>query len=104
MQKIEILGNLGNDVAIRNGVEGKQFNSFQVAVNTFMGQTQWYSVLMPRREKMEPHLTKGTKVYLRGDLSVSIDTLKDGRQVLNMDIFAKEIELCGTRESAPDVQ
>ena len=94
MQKIEIIGNLGGDTARRNGADGKSFLSFQVAVST-QNTTNWYGVLMPYKERIEPYLTKGAKVFVRGDLKINVHTLNDGRQVVDLDIFAKEIELVG---------
>lgn len=94
MQKLEIIGNLGGDCAVRNGADGKMFDCFQVAVSE-KNATTWYGVIMPRRENMEQYLVKGAKVYVRGDLRVMVNTLKDGRQVIDLDIFAKEIELVG---------
>jgi single-stranded DNA-binding protein len=97
MVKIELIGNLGAPAVVRTGNDGKQYNAFQVAVSYGSNQTQWFGILTPRRERMEPFLTKGAKIFVRGDLSVSFKTLQDGRQVVDFDIFAKELELVGAK-------
>lgn len=97
MVKIELIGNLGANVAVRTGQDGKQYNAFQVAV-TQNGETQWFGIIMARRERMEQYLTRGQKVYIRGDLTVTFKTLNDGRNVVDFDVFAKEIELVGGKK------
>lgn len=100
MQKIEIIGNLGGNCARRNGADGKQYLAFQVAVTNAKGATTWYGCITPLRERIEQYLVKGTKVYVRGDLNINAHTLSDGRQVVDTDIFAKELELVGVKQDA----
>lgn len=97
MFSVQIIGNIGGSCAIRTGQDGKSYNSFQVAVNSG-NSVQWFGVLMHRREKLEPYLTKGQKVYVRGDLHVRVNQTE--KQIfVDLDIFAHEVELCGANSN-----
>lgn len=104
MFKIEIIGNLGADCAVRNGKDGKTYNAFQVAVSMPNNQTIWFGVLHNRRENLEPYLKKGVKIFIRGDLRFTAKTLDNGTSVFDLDIFAKELELVGGNPTNSQIQ
>lgn len=93
MISLEFIGNLGFDAKIR-AINGKDYLAFPVGCATGYGErkgTQWIDVLY-RNTKLEQYLTKGTKVFVRGNPSFSI--YKDSVQV---SVFADSIELLSSR-------
>ena len=79
MLKAEIIGNLGQDAIIRN-YNGKKFISFSIAHSetytnqdgTRVEKTVWISCLKFGESKILQYLTRGTRVFVRGDLSTNL--------------------------------
>jgi single-strand DNA-binding protein len=80
MQTIQIVGYLGRDAEIREfaGNPDKKFVVFSTAVSRKQkngeSKTTWYFCTIPHREngKLAESLTKGKKVFVRGELSASV--------------------------------
>lgn len=67
------VGNIGNDAETRSAGDSKVTN-FSVAVSQGFGEqrtTAWYRVDLwgARGEKLQQYLTKGTKVFVSGELT-----------------------------------
>jgi len=74
MKAITIAGNIGRDAVVRTTGQGKKVAGFSVAVDDGFGEskrTLWFDCAIwgERGEKMAPHLTKGSKITVSGDLS-----------------------------------
>lgn len=95
MLRLEAIGNLGAD-AKKKVIESREYVSFDVAVSRRdkAGQehTTWVSVLS-RNEAILPYLKKGTKVFVRGYLSVSTYKTSTGISLPSISVSASEIEL-----------
>lgn len=119
MLKLSVIGNLGADARLQETINGK-FIAFNVAhtnkrTDRSTGQvvenTQWVScTLNGENHGVFPYLTKGTKVYVDGDLSLRSFTGQDGLQHVGLNLFVRNIELCGStfndalrREGAKEV-
>ena len=111
MFKCEVIGNIGADVEIKES-NGSKFAAFRVAhsesYNDASGQkhevTQWIDVILNDVEsKLIQYLTKGTKVYVRGNARVRAYSSRTARAfVAGVTINAVEIELCGgVRDEVP---
>lgn len=102
MLRLEAIGNLGAD-AKKKVIESREYVSFDVAVSRRdkAGQehTTWVSVLS-RNEAILPYLKKGTKVFVRGYLSVSTYKTSTGISLPSISVSASEIELL----SSPKVE
>jgi single-strand DNA-binding protein len=104
MLKGELVGNLGAD-AKEIQDNNRVFVSMNVAssyrrLDPQTGQpidvTQWVSVTLPREGgNLLPYLKKGTKIFVRGNLSTRIYMGHDGLNHSGINISASEIELCG---------
>lgn len=112
MQKLEIIGNLTADPAVRtvNMATGSvTVCSFDVAVNRRNSngkQTDYFRVNAWRGlgETCYKYLRKGSKVYASGTVSCRAYTNKDGKLVASMDITADDIEfLSSSRANGNDV-
>lgn len=73
MQKVTLIGNLGKDPEERATANGNKVTTFSLAVSVKKDVTVWYQIniwedKMPLFEGILPHLRKGSKVCIIGDL------------------------------------
>lgn len=97
MQKIEIIGTIGQDAAVKS-ISEKQYTSFSVAVSrknkNGERKTTWFDVMMSGTVLLQ-YITKGTKVYLEGEPTCSAYMNKENKPVANITVWARNIEFCG---------
>ena len=107
MLQIEVIGNLGGDAEIKE-FGGKKYVSMNVAHSekrkdtngTNVETTTWVSVLMyGDGGSLIQYLKKGTKVFLRGRLVAKAYNDKSGNPLPALNMYASEINLCGTKSS-----
>lgn len=94
MQQIQIIGNLGKDAEVVN-IAGKDYTKFSVGVTEKKKNEQvttWYYVLYQGTQILQ-YLLKGTKVFVHGNLVLSLYTSKTGESQMNASIYASRIEL-----------
>lgn len=95
MLRLEAIGNLGAD-AKKKVIDSREYTAFDIAVSkkdkTGQEHTTWVSVLS-RNEAILPYLKKGTKVFVRGYLSVSTYKTSTGISLPSISVSASEIEL-----------
>lgn len=107
MLKGHIIGNLGAD-AERRVANGREFVSFRVAhsekrTNRQTGEvterTEWISCILDGSAgNLFQYLTRGTKLYVEGDLSARVYTSsRDGKTYAGFECRVRHIELCGVR-------
>lgn len=104
MLKIEMIGNLGADVEVRD-VNGSKFASFRMAhTDKWTNQngeekesTIWVDVTVNNTEsKVLQYLKSGVKVFVRGIGRLRVySSQKDRCMKAGLTIIANEIELCG---------
>lgn len=109
---VEIIGNLGADAVVKE-FGGQKFISFSVAHTEKYtdGQgvkherTTWVSCLRYGESAVLNYLKKGTRVFLRGDLSAKIYEAGNGPQV-GISCRVRELELLGggSREEQTEAQ
>lgn len=104
MERIEITGNLGANAEFRNenGNEFVKFNvgctdRYEKADGSKVERVTWYScILNGRQEKLLPYLTKGTKVYVRGEIKLRVfSSEKDRMMKAGANVTVRELELIG---------
>lgn len=112
MQLIQIIGNLGEDVQIRE-VSGRKFASFRVACTEKIQRgdetlevTTWYSCSYNRPEsKVMQYLVRGAKVFVQGLPSYAIyDSATYHCKMIDVRIFVDRIELCGSKPQQGQAQ
>lgn len=104
MLQCEIIGNIGNDAEIKD-FGGKKYVSFNVAhserkkdANGFTQITTWISVLWyGEGGGIFQYLKKGSKVFVRGHLSVKTYQDRGGTTQVAINVNANEVVLCGTK-------
>lgn len=105
MLAVEVIGNLGADAVIRE-FSGQKFISFSVAhtesYNNAQGQKQerttWVSCLKYGESAVLNYLKKGTRVFVRGELSTKIYEASGSSQV-GVNCKVKELQLLGGSKS-----
>jgi single-strand DNA-binding protein len=100
MNSFNCAGNLGRDAEIKTLPSGSQLLEFTIANSVGYAdkkQTIWIRCLMYglRGEKLAQYLTKGTKVWVTGELSIRDYTAKDGTQKYSVELNTRDIELLG---------
>jgi single-strand DNA-binding protein len=111
MLVLELIGNLGGDAVIKE-FSSQKYISFSVAhtesYNDAQGQkherTTWVSCLKYGESGVLPYLKKGTRVFVRGDVSTKI---YDSNGTLQVGISCKvrELQLLGGNNgNKPDQQ
>ncbi len=105
MLAIEVIGNLGADAIIRE-FSGQKFIAFSVAhtesYTNAQGQKQerttWVSCLKYGESAVLNYLKKGTRVFVRGELSAKIYEANGSPQV-GVNCKVKELQLLGGNKS-----
>lgn len=103
MLRLEIIGHLGANAELKT-TNGQNFYSLNIAhsvkrTSTTTGETTeettWVSATIGWDVKnLAGFLTRGTKVYVRGNLTTRIYTGHDGEKHTGLNISVSEIELC----------
>ena len=105
MIKVEIIGNLGADAQMQV-YNGNKYVSFRIAntdswtdkaTGEIKKSTQWVScTLNGDGGALTPYLKKGTKVFVRGNAQfVVFSSAKSHQMEVGVNLFVREIELCG---------
>lgn len=94
MLKAEIVGNIGQDARSKT-INNKEYTEFSVAHSQGKGSdTIWVNVLMfGDGGTLRQYLRKGAKVFVRGDLSLSVYAPRDGQAKAEATIWGREIEV-----------
>lgn len=103
MQKVTLIGNLGRDPEEKTTSNGKKFISISLGVNSSKNETTWYQCniwedRLPLFSGMLPHLKKGSRVLVMGDLSqMSTYEAKDGTTKVSCKVNPFSITFVGAK-------
>ncbi len=107
MLKAIIIGNVGSDATIKT-FGGVNYISFSVAhTNSFINEsgekvenTQWVSCLrrVSDNSTLVNYVTKGSKVYVEGNLSAKVYESSYGTQEVSLSCRVSHLELLGSRQ------
>lgn len=111
MNKVIIIGNLGQDPEMRYSASGNPLTRFSVATNrrytTASGeqqeQTEWFNCTAFGRlaETCNQYLTRGQQVYIEGRLSTRQYDRRDGTPGFSLDVFVTDMHFLGRRDEQP---
>ena len=111
LNRMIVIGNLGNDPEMRYTPDGTPVTSFRMATNrrytTSAGEareeTEWFTVSAWRRlaEQTNQYLTKGRKVYVEGRLQSRPWTGNDGQPRAGNEIVADRVVFLDSVGSGP---
>ena len=77
-----VVGHLGRDAELQQRDGSSSALKFSVADTNYKKVTTWYECTMwgKRAEKLATHLNKGTKVMIRGEISLNKYSGRDGQE------------------------
>ena len=111
INKVILVGNLGNDPEVRATASGARIANISVAttdswMDKTSGQkqerTEWHRVVFFNRlaEIVEQYLTKGSQVYVEGRLQTRKWQDQNGQDKYTTEIVASEMQMLGGRGSS----
>ena len=105
--KVQLIGNVGNEPEITNLESGKKVAKFSIATNEFYKNsegekeqnTQWHNVVAWGKiaEIIEKYVGKGKGVALEGKLTSRSYETKEGEKRYVTEVVANEILLLGIK-------
>jgi single-strand DNA-binding protein len=105
--KVQLIGNLGNDPEIITMESGKKLAKFSIATNdTYKNaqgeritDTQWHNVVAwgKTADIIESYVTKGKEVAVEGKLSHRSYDDKDGNKRYTTEVVCSELLLLGNK-------
>jgi len=105
--KVQLIGNVGNDPEITSLKSGKKVARFSMATNeTFKNnegervqQTDWHNVVIWGKlvDIVENYVTKGKEIALEGKLTSRSYETKEGEKRYVTEVVASEILLLGSK-------
>lgn len=112
INKVILIGNLGNDPEVRHLESGTAVAKMSVATNEsyrdkageWQTQTEWHDVIMWRQmaERAQQQLKKGSQVYVEGKLTHRSWEDKDGNKRRTTEVVANSFRIMGRRENSGD--
>ncbi|KWT98444.1 single-stranded DNA-binding protein [Variovorax sp. WDL1] len=111
INKVIIVGNLGNDPEMNILPSGEAVANFSVATSERWTdkesgerkeQTEWHRVTVYGKlaDVVAQYVTKGRQVYIEGKLRTRKYTDKDGVEKYTTEIVGRELQLLGKRDEA----
>jgi single-strand DNA-binding protein len=106
VNKAILVGRLGSDAEGKFTQNGNHVMTLRVATDDGIKQpdgswkniTDWHTVIVWRREKLEQHLTKGTRVYIEGKNKTREYTDREGVKRYVTEIVADVVIATGKGE------
>lgn len=108
LNRAEIIGNVGKDPEVRYTTSGEAIANLTIATSSkwkdkqtgeLKEQTEWHKVVLYKRlaEIASEYVTKGSKVYIDGNLTTRKWTDKDGIERYTTEIRGNNLILLGGR-------
>ncbi len=105
--KVQLIGNLGNDPEIKTMENGRKMARFSIATNEgyknskdeWVDNTQWHNLTAwgPVAENIEKNLFKGTEVFIDGKLVNGHYLDKEGNKKYFTEVQVNDFLLVGKR-------
>jgi single-strand DNA-binding protein len=112
INKVIIIGNLGNDPELRHTPNGVAMSSISVATSENWKdkatgakheKTEWHRIVLFQRlaEIAVQYLKKGAKVYIEGKIQTRKYTDKTGHEKTSTEILASDLQMLGGGTDKP---
>ena len=110
INKVTLIGNLGDDPEIRTVPSGHKVANFSIATSSsykdgneqWQEKTEWHSIVAWRHlaDTVEQYMHKGQQVYVEGSLETrSWEDKNTGAKKYKTEIIAKDIQMTGSRKN-----
>ena len=112
LNKVMLIGNVGQDPELRYTPDGNPVANFSIAVNRrrrvgeeYKDETEWFNIVCFSRtaENVNQYLSKGQKVYVEGRFQSSEYVGQDGNQRKSFEVIANEVTFLSTRSEAETI-
>ncbi len=110
--RVQLIGNLGNDPEIKNMEDGKKLAKFSIATNESyqnasgekVKETTWHNLVAwgKQAELAEKYLHKGTEVVIEGKLINRSYNDKEGNKKYVSEVQVNDMLLLGSKEKVSD--
>jgi len=110
VNKVILLGNLGQDPEIRHLENGRAVTNFTLATSEVyknkegnkVTNTEWHNVVLwtPLAEVAHKYLKKGNQVYIEGKITTRQYDDKDGNKKYITEVVGREMTLVGGKPEA----
>ena len=110
--RVQLMGNLGNDPEVREFQGGRRLAKLRIATNEKFtygdgltkDETQWHSVIAWGRvaEKVAQQLRKGSKLSLEGRLVHRVYETKEGQKRYVTEVVMDSFEAIGQQEEVAE--
>ena len=106
LNKVMLIGNVGQDPELRYTPDGNPVANFSIAVNRrrkvgdeFKDETEWFNIVCFSRtaENVNQYLSKGQKVYVEGRFQSSEYVGQDGNQRKSFEVIANDVTFLSTK-------
>ena len=112
VNKVTLIGNLGNDPEVRYSGNGSAMANVSLATTMSwrdkdtgeqQERTEWHRIVFFGRlaEVVGEYLTKGRQIYIEGRLQTRKWEDKEGNDRYTTEIVANEMQMLGNRNDAP---
>jgi single-strand DNA-binding protein len=105
MQKLIIVGNVGQDAKIETTKNGKDYIKFSVATTKKVGdntQTTWHDCVKWLYEGkgagVAQYIKKGDKIYIEGEVTANAYTTNSNELRATLNVNVQTIELLGSKQ------
>jgi single-strand DNA-binding protein len=109
LNKVILIGNLGNDPEVRE-YNGRKVANFSLATNEVYNdsngqrqeRTEWFRVSFwgNTAEVVERYLKKGSQVYVEGRLSTREYQTQDGKTRFSLEVSGQSMTMLGSRSDS----
>jgi len=109
LNKVMLIGNVGQDPELRYTPDGNPVANFSIAVNRrrrvgeeYKDETEWFNIVCFSRtaENVNQYLTKGQKVYVEGRFQSNEYVGQDGNQRKSYEVIANEVTFLSSRSES----
>ena len=112
LNKVMLIGNVGQDPELRYTPDGNPVANFSIAVNRrrkvgdeYKDETEWFNIVCFSRtaENVNQYLSKGQKVYVEGRFQSSEYVGQDGNQRKSFEVIANDVTFLSTKSEAESI-
>lgn len=100
MNSVNIVGNIGHDLELKQTNSGKSVLNFNIAVRQYNGDTSWFRVTAWEKlaETINQYCQKGSKVGVSGYLLENKFTDKEGNNRSSVEINAQSVDFMDAKK------
>ena len=95
MNKVILLGNIANDVELKQSQNGKNLTRFRIACRRSQNETDFIGCVAfdKTAELIAKHFTKGSRILVEGNIKTgSYDDQSTGKKVYTFDVYVSSID------------